>query len=220
MFERLFGTKFFSGPDGDPVYWQHLFWIFGHPEVYILAIPAFGIFSDIISTFSKKRIFGYPTMVISIILIGFLSFTVWAHHMLTVCLGPILNTFFSLITTMIVVPTCIKFFNWSFSVWYHHMFTVCLGYILNTFFALTTMMIAVPTVIKIFNWLFTLRGGVIRFTTPMLFSLGFIPSFVLGGVTGVMLSVSAADFQFHDSHFVVAHFHYVILASTILGIFA
>lgn len=180
MFERLFGTKFFSGPDGDPVYWQHLFWIFGHPEVYILAIPAFGIFSDIISTFSKKRIFGYPTMVISIILIGFLSFTVWAHHMLTVGLGPILNTFF----------------------------------------ALTTMMIAVPTGIKIFNWLFTLRGGVIRFTTPMLFSLGFIPSFVLGGVTGVMLSVSAADFQFHDSHFVVAHFHYVILASTILGIFA
>src|SRR5699024_9352423 len=180
MFERLFGTKFFSGPDGDPVYWQHLFWIFGHPEVYILAIPAFGIFSDIISTFSKKRIFGYPTMVISIILIGFLSFTVWAHHMLTVGLGPILNTFF----------------------------------------ALTTMMIAVPTGIKIFNWLFTLRGGVIRFTTPMLFSLGFIPSFVLGGVTGVMLSVSAADFQFHDSHFVVAHFHYVILASTILGTFA
>lgn len=180
MFDRLFDTKFFSGPDGDPVYWQHLFWIFGHPEVYILAIPAFGIFSDVISTFAKKRIFGYPAMVLSIILIGFLSFTVWAHHMLTVGLGPLLNTFF----------------------------------------ALTTMTIAVPTGIKIFNWLFTIRGGVIRFTTPMLFSLGFIPSFVLGGVTGVMLSVSAADFQFHDSHFVVAHFHYVILASTILGIFA
>src|SRR5699024_1350054 len=144
------------------------------------AIPAFGIFSDIISTFSKKRIFGYPTMVISSILIGFLSFTVCAHHMLTVGLGSVLYTFFALIT----------------------------------------IMICVPTVIKIFNWLFTLRGGVIRFTTPMLFSLGFIPSFVLGGVTGVMLSVSAADFQFHDSHFVVAHFHYVILASTILGIFA
>ncbi len=180
MFDRLFATKFFQGPDGDPVYWQHLFWIFGHPEVYILALPAFGIFSDIIATFSKKRIFGYPSMVISLILIGFLSFTVWAHHMLTVGLGPILNTFF----------------------------------------ALTTMAIAVPTGIKIFNWLFTLRGGLIRFTTPMLFSLGFIPSFVMGGVTGVMLSVSAADFQFHDSHFVVAHFHYVILASTILGIFA
>lgn len=180
MFDRLFGTKFFVGPDGDPVYWQHLFWVFGHPEVYILAIPAFGVFSDIISTFAKKRIFGYPAMVISIVLIGFLSFTVWAHHMLTVGLGPMLNTFF----------------------------------------ALTTMTIAVPTGIKIFNWLFTLQGGLIRFTTPMLFSLGFIPSFVMGGVTGVMLSVSAADFQFHDSHFVVAHFHYVILASTILGVFA
>lgn len=180
MFDRLFGTKFFQSPDGDPVFWQHLFWIFGHPEVYILAIPAFGLFSDIISTFAKKRVFGYSAMVLSIILIGFLSFTVWAHHMLTVGLGPILNSFF----------------------------------------AISTMTIAVPTGIKIFNWLFTLRGGVIRFTTPMLFSLGFIPSFVLGGVTGVMLSVSAADFQFHDSHFVVAHFHYVILASTILGIFA
>ena len=180
MFDRLFGSKFFNGPDGDPVYWQHLFWIFGHPEVYILAIPAFGLFSDIIPTFAKKRIFGYPAMVVSIVLIGFLSFTVWAHHMLTVGLGPVLNTFF----------------------------------------ALTTMTIAVPTGIKIFNWLFTLRGGSIHFTTPMLFSLGFIPSFVMGGVTGVMLSVSAADFQFHDSQFVVAHFHYVILASTILGLFA
>lgn len=180
MFDRLFDTKFFNGPDGDPVYWQHLFWIFGHPEVYILALPAFGIFSDIISNFSKKRVFGYPLMVLSIILIGFLSFTVWAHHMLTVGLGPILNTFF----------------------------------------ALTTMTIAVPTGIKIFNWLFTMKGGIIRFTTPMLFSLGFIPSFVMGGITGVMLSVSAANFQFHDSHFVVAHFHYVIVASTILGVFA
>lgn len=179
MFDRLFGSKFFQGPDGDPVFWQHLFWIFGHPEVYILAIPAFGVFSDIITTFSKKRIFGYPAMVFSIILIGFLSFTVWAHHMLTVGLGPVLNTFF----------------------------------------AMTTMAIAVPTGIKVFNWLFTIRGGYIQFTTPMLFALGFIPSFVIGGVTGVMLSVSAADFQFHDSHFVVAHFHYVILASTILGIF-
>ena len=180
MFDRMFGTKFFSGPDGDPVYWQHLFWIFGHPEVYILALPAFGIFSDIIPTFAGKRIFGYSSMVFSIVLIGFLSFTVWAHHMLTVGLGPLLNTFF----------------------------------------AITTMTIAVPTGIKIFNWLFTLQGGLIRFTVPMLFSLGFIPSFVMGGVTGVMLSVSAADFQFHDSQFVVAHFHYVILASTILGIFA
>ncbi|TQS72111.1 cytochrome ubiquinol oxidase subunit I [Ornithinibacillus gellani] len=179
MFDRLFGTAFFSGSEGDPVYWQHLFWIFGHPEVYILALPAFGIFSDIIPTFSSKRIFGYPTMVVSLALIGFLGFTVWAHHMFTVGLGPMANTFF----------------------------------------ALTTMTIAVPTGIKVFNWLFTIRGGLLRMTAPMLFALGFIPSFVMGGVTGVMLSVSAADFQFHDSHFVVAHFHYVIIASTIFGIF-
>src|SRR5699024_3455727 len=111
MFERLFGTKFFSGPDGDPVYWQHLVWIFGHPEVYILAIPAFGIFSDIISTFSKKRIFGYPTMVISIIVLGFLSFIVWSDHMLSVALRPILKTFFALTTMMIGVPTGITIFN-------------------------------------------------------------------------------------------------------------
>lgn len=180
MFDRQFGTGFFSGTEGDPVFWQHLFWIFGHPEVYILALPAFGMFSDIISTFSKKVIFGYPVMVISIALIGFLGFMVWAHHMFTVGLGPMANTFF----------------------------------------AITTMAIAVPTGIKVFNWLFTIRGGVIRFTTPMLFALGFIPSFVMGGVTGVMLSVSAANFQFHDTHFVVAHFHYVIIASTIFGIFA
>ncbi|ASN04009.1 cytochrome c oxidase subunit I [Virgibacillus necropolis] len=180
MFDRMFGTGFFSGEVGSPVFWQHLFWIFGHPEVYILALPAFGIFSDIISTFSKKRIFGYPAMVLSLALIGFLGFMVWAHHMFTVGLGPMANTFF----------------------------------------AITTMLIAVPTGIKVFNWLFTMRGGVIRITAPMLFSLGFIPTFVMGGVTGVMLSVAAANFQYHDTHFVVAHFHYTIIGSTILGIFA
>ncbi len=180
MFDRMFGTAFFSGNGGSPVYWQHLFWIFGHPEVYILVLPAFGIFSDVISTFSKKRIFGYPAMVVSIALIGFLGFMVWAHHMFTVGLGPMANTFF----------------------------------------AITTMLIAVPTGIKIFNWLFTIRGGVVRVTTPMLFALGFIPTFVMGGVTGVMLSVAAANFQYHDSHFVVAHFHYTIIGGTILGIFA
>src|SRR5699024_4094747 len=155
MFDRQYGTAFFSGDQGDPVLWQHLFWIFGHPEVYILALPAFGIFSDIISTFAKKRIFGYPAMVFSIILIGFISFTVWSHHMFTVGLGPLLNIFF----------------------------------------AISTMAIAVPTGIKIFNWLFTIKGGSLRLNTPMLFSLGFIPSFVIGGVTGVMLSVSAANWQ-------------------------
>lgn len=180
MFDRLFGSHFFSGDKGNPVYWQHLFWIFGHPEVYILALPAFGIFTDVITTFSKKAVFGYPAMVISLALIGFLGFMVWAHHM----------------------------------------FTVGLGSMANTFFAITTMGIAVPTGIKIFNWLFTMRGGRVTFTVPMLFALGFIPSFVMGGVTGVMLSMSAADFQYHDTHFVVAHFHYVIISSTILGIFA
>src|SRR5699024_8289928 len=108
----------------------------------------------------------------------------------------------------------------GFMVGSHHMYTVDLGPIGNTFFAITTLGIAIPTGIKVFNWLFTMRGGVIRFTTPMLFALGFVPSFVMGGVTGVMLSVSAADFQFHDTHFVVAHFHYVIISSTIFGIFA
>ncbi|WP_079477561.1 cbb3-type cytochrome c oxidase subunit I [Halobacillus salinus] len=180
MFDRLFGTSFFMGEGGNPIYWQHLFWIFGHPEVYILALPAFGIFSDIISTFSKKIIFGYTSMVFSIVLIGFLGFMVWVHHMFTVGLGPLANTFF----------------------------------------AITTMLIAVPTGIKVFNWLFTMRGGRLQLTTPMLFAVGFIPSFVMGGVTGVMLAIPAADFQFHDSYFVVGHFHYTILGATILGIFA
>lgn len=180
MFDRQFGSNFFSGEGGNPLFWQHLFWIFGHPEVYIMALPAFGIFSDIISNFSKKPVFGYFTMVFSIILIGFFGLMVWVHHMFTVGLGPIVNTFF----------------------------------------AIATMVIAVPTGIKVFNWLFTMRGGKLQLTTPMLFALGFIPSFVIGGVTGVMLAVPTADFQYHDSYFVVGHFHYTILSSTILGIFA
>ncbi|MYL34679.1 cytochrome c oxidase subunit I [Pontibacillus yanchengensis] len=180
MFDRFFGTSFFSGPEGDPIYWQHLFWIFGHPEVYIIILPAFGIFSDIISTFSKKRVFGYGSMVVALAIIGLLGFMVWVHHM----------------------------------------FTVGLGALVNTFFAITTMLIAVPTGIKIFNWLFTMRKGVIRFSTPMLFAAGFIPTFVMGGVTGVMLSAAAADLQYHDTYFVVAHFHYVIIGGTILGAFA
>jgi len=180
MFDRMFGTQFFTGEAGHPIYWQHLFWIFGHPEVYIIILPAFGIFSDIISTFSKKRVFGYTSMVIAIAIIGLLGFMVWVHHMFTVGLGPLVNTVF----------------------------------------AITTMLIAVPTGIKIFNWLFTMRKGLIQLTTPMLFSLGFIPTFVVGGVTGVMLSVAAADMQYHDSYFVVAHFHYTMIGGTVLGAFA
>lgn len=181
MFDRLFDTSFFAtAGGGNSVVWQHIFWIFGHPEVYILVLPAFGVFSDVISTFSKKRLFGYHSMVFAVVLIGFLGFMVWVHHM----------------------------------------FTVGLGAIANTIFAIATMAIAVPTGIKVFNWLFTMWGGRIRFTTAMLFAAGFIVVFVMGGVTGVMLSVVPADMQFHDSYFVVAHFHYVLIGGTILGFFA
>ncbi|WP_440480397.1 cytochrome c oxidase subunit I [Rossellomorea aquimaris] len=180
MMDRVYGTAFLSGTDGNPLIWQHLFWIFGHPEVYILILPAFGIFSDVITTFSRKNLFAYGAMVFALVLIGFLGFMVWIHHMFTVGLGPISNAIF----------------------------------------ALATMSIAVPTGIKIFNWLFTLRGGVIRFKTAMLFSLAFIPTFLIGGATGVMLSSAPADYQYHDSYFVVGHFHYVIVGGTILGVFA
>lgn len=179
-FERLFGTVILSASEGNPLIWQHLFWIFGHPEVYIIALPAFGIFSDVISVFSKRKLFGYPSMVFAIILIGFLGFMVWVHHM----------------------------------------FTVGLNTNITIFFALTTMLIAVPTGIKIFNWLFTMRGGMIRFDTPMLYALGFIFTFVIGGVTGVMLGTVPADYQYHDSYFVVAHLHYVIIGATIFGVFS
>ncbi|WP_425484676.1 cytochrome c oxidase subunit I [Kroppenstedtia pulmonis] len=181
MFERLFDANFFTTAGGGNVLiWQHIFWIFGHPEVYIIVLPAFGIFSEVISTFSKKRIFGYTSMVFAVVLIGFLGFMVWVHHMFTVGLGPVANTIF----------------------------------------AIATMAIAVPTGIKVFNWIFTMWGGRIRFTTAMLFAAGFIVVFVMGGVTGVMLSVVPANFQFHDTYFVVAHFHYVMIGGTILGVIA
>ncbi|MCT8139062.1 cytochrome c oxidase subunit I [Anaerobacillus sp. CMMVII] len=181
MFERLFGANYFIvEAGGNVVIWQHLFWIFGHPEVYILVLPAFGIFSEVLSTFSKKRLFGYSAMVFATLIIGFLGFMVWAHHMFTVGMGPVANAIF----------------------------------------AVATMAIAVPTGIKIFNWLLTLWGGRISFTTANLFALGFIPSFVLGGVTGVMLATSAANYQFHDTYFVVAHFHYVIIGGVVFGLFA
>jgi cytochrome c oxidase subunit I len=181
MMDRLFGGNFFDPAlGGNTVIWEHLFWIFGHPEVYILILPAFGVFSEIISTFSKKRLFGYSSMVFAIVLIGFLGFMVWAHHMFTAGLGPIANAIF----------------------------------------AVATMAIGVPTGIKIFNWLFTMWGGNIRFTTPMLYAVGFIPSFVIGGVTGVMNATAPADYQYHDSYFVVAHFHYVIVGGVVLALLA
>jgi cytochrome c oxidase subunit 1 len=181
MFDRLFGTAFFN-PEmgGNVVIWEHIFWIFGHPEVYILVLPAFGIFSEVIATFSGKRTFGYASMVFATVLIGFLGFMVWAHHMFTIGLGPVANAIF----------------------------------------AVMTMTIAVPTGIKIFNWLLTAWGGQIRYTTANLYALGFIPSFLLGGMTGVMLAVATADYQYHDTYFVVAHFHYVILGGVVFGLFA
>jgi len=181
MFDRLFGANFFDpAMGGNVVLWQHLFWIFGHPEVYILILPAFGIISEVVSTFSSKRLFGYSSMVFATILIGFLGFMVWAHHMFTTGLGPVANSLF----------------------------------------AIATMLIAVPTGIKIFNWIFTLWGGHIRFSTANLFAVSFIPTFVMGGVTGVMLAVAPANFQFHDTYFVVAHFHYVIVGGLVLGLFS
>ena len=181
MFDRLFGGAFFDvAKGGNSVLWEHLFWIFGHPEVYILILPAFGIISEIVSTFAKKRLFGYSSMVFATALIGFLGFMVWVHHMFTTGIGPV-------------------------------------G---NAIFAIATMAIAVPTGVKIFNWLFTLWGGQITFTTASIFATAFIPTFVMGGTTGVMLAVPAADYQYHDTYFVVAHFHYVIVGGLVLGLFA
>ncbi|WP_438824377.1 cytochrome c oxidase subunit I [Bacillus sp. JJ1533] len=181
MFDRIFGTAFFvPSMGGNTIIWEHLFWIFGHPEVYILILPAFGIFSEIFATFSRKRLFGYSSMVFATVLIGFLGFMVWAHHMFTTGLGPIANSIF----------------------------------------AVATMAIAVPTGIKIFNWLFTMWGGSMQFTTPMLYAVAFIPSFIMGGVTGVMLGSAPADYQYHDTYFVVAHFHYVIVGGVVLAVFA
>lgn len=181
MFERMFGAGFFDvSVGGNAIIWQHLFWIFGHPEVYILILPLFGLFSDIFSTFSKKRLFGYTAMVFATMLIAFLGFMVWAHHMFAVGLGPVANSIF----------------------------------------AIATMAIAVPTGIKIFNWLATMWGGQITINSAMLWALGFIPTFTLGGMTGVMVASVVADYQYHDTYFVVAHFHYVIVGGTIFGIFA
>ncbi|NBI30053.1 cytochrome c oxidase subunit I [Chengkuizengella marina] len=180
-FDRLFDANFFvTATGGNSVLWEHIFWIFGHPEVYILILPAFGAISEVLPTFARKRLFGYSSMVFATALIGFLSFMVWAHHM----------------------------------------FTTGMGDIANALFGVATMLIAIPTGIKVFNWLFTIWGGKIRFTTAMLYATSFIPTFVMGGVTGVMLAIPPADFQFHDSYFVVAHFHYVIVGGIVLSLLA
>ena len=181
LFDRQFGTTFFEVTSGgDPLLWQHLFWAFGHPEVYILILPAMGIVSEVIPVFSKKPMFGYSTMVLAGILIGFMGWGVWSHHMFTVGLGPTANAAFSL----------------------------------------TTMFIAVPTGIKIFNWLGTMWGGSISFTTPMLFAIGFIAMFTIGGMSGVMHAVAPSDFQQSDTYFIVAHIHYVLFGGALFGVFS
>ncbi|MBI4409608.1 MAG: cytochrome c oxidase subunit I [Gemmatimonadetes bacterium] len=181
IFDRFFGTSFYApAGGGDPVLWQHLFWMFGHPEVYILILPAFGMVSEVIPTFSRKPLFGYAIMVYSGILIGFIGWGVWSHHMFATGLGPIADAFF----------------------------------------AIATMIIAIPTGVKIFNWLATMWGGSLRFSTAMLFAIGVIASFTIGGISGIMHSAAPADLQQHDTYFVVAHFHYTIFGGTILGTFA
>ena len=179
--DRNFGTHFFVPTGGgDPILWQHLFWVFGHPEVYILILPPMGIVSEILPTFSKKPLFGYPFIVFSGIVIGMMGWAVWSHHMFTVGLGPVANSVFTI----------------------------------------TTMLIAVPTGVKIFNWLGTLWKGSIEFSTAMLFALGFITLFIIGGLSGVSHAVSPSDFQQQDTYYVVAHLHYVLFGGSIFGIFA
>ena len=178
LLDRYLGFHFFTNEAGGNVMmFVNLIWAWGHPEVYILILPAFGIFSEVISTFSGKPLFGYRSMVLATMVICVLSFMVWLHHF----------------------------------------FTMGAGADVNAFFGIATMIIAMPTGVKIFNWLFTMYGGRIRFATPMLWSIGFMVTFVIGGMTGVLLAVPPADFVLHNSLFLVAHFHNVIIGGVLFG---
>jgi cytochrome c oxidase subunit 1 len=180
LFDRVAGTSFFLPEGGgEPLLWQHMFWFFGHPEVYVLVLPAMGVTSDILSTFSRKPIFGYHAMAFSMIAIAFLSWIVWGHHMFVSGMNPLLGTAFMM----------------------------------------TTMVIAVPSAIKVFNWLGTLWGGSIRLTSPMLFALGFVSNFLIGGLSGIFMASTPVDIFIHDTYYIVAHFHYVV-AGIVFALFA
>jgi cytochrome o ubiquinol oxidase subunit I len=179
--DRLMGMNFFtSAAGGNPMMYINLIWAWGHPEVYILILPAFGIFSEVVPTFSKKRLFGYPSMVTALMAITVLSFIVWLHHF----------------------------------------FTMGAGANVNAFFGIMTMIIAIPTGVKVFNWLFTMFRGRITFATPMLWFMGFIVTFTIGGMTGVLMAVPGIDFQVHNSLFLVAHFHNMIIGGVLFGLFS
>ena len=193
LMDRLAGTSFFmpSGlvvdgsivdiaGGGSPLLWQHLFWFLAHPEVYVLILPAMGIVAEVVANNSRKPLFGYRLMVYSIVILGFLSFVVWAHHM----------------------------------------FLTGMGTAISTFFQTTTMIISIPSVILLSNLIISLYGGSIRFTVPMLFALGFLPMFGIGGLTGLPLGLSATDIPLHDTYYVIGHFHYVVAPGTILALFA
>ncbi len=179
--DRFFDTSFFNAAGGgDPVMFQHIFWFFGHPEVYIMILPAFGVVSQIIPTFARKKLFGYSSMVYATASIAFLSFIVWAHHM----------------------------------------FTVGLPLTGELYFMYATMLIAVPTGVKVFNWVSTMWKGAMTFETPMLFAIAFVMLFTIGGFSGLMMAITPVDFQYHDTYFIVAHFHYTLVTGSVFTIFA
>ncbi len=179
--DRFYETSFFDAAGGgDPVLYQHIFWFFGHPEVYVLILPTFGIASTIIPTFARKPLFGYSSMVYATASIAFLSFIVWAHHM----------------------------------------FTVGMPIVGELFFMYATMLIAVPTGVKVFNWIATMWQGSMTFETPMLFAIAFVVLFTIGGFTGLMMAIAPSDLQYHDSYFIVAHFHYVLVPGTVFMLIA